>query len=314
MFDVSNHQTLVNRLRAVGAPPTDAEDCAQEALVETWLARQRGVALNDPMAWATTIARRRYADVVRHERRQRARRPAATEDDRTAATPEEQIVERDHARWLARCVTDLPAGTRQVCELSGAGHTQKAIAERLGVSERAAESHLTRARRHLRRKAALCWTLGLPAGWSWLRSHGVASVTTAAAVGVSAGFGVVSDVDTGSAAVPAVTPPPISIRADVVRITQRTALESKRPLADGTSSRAHPQRVMTDVRKPEPLAHARVRPTPVVRISVGSPDLPDIGVRPQDIKRDVDDVVDELAREQVAPIAEALPEPGTIVG
>lgn len=185
MDEAAISRIVINRLVAAGAPREDAEDCAQEALIATWQAKAQDRVIADPVAWATTVARRRYIDVIRRERRQRTCLES-TEHDRTAPSPEQSAVERAHARWLADCIRELPASTQLVCELAGAGQAQRDISERLEVSLRSAESHIARARRFLRGKAALVATVVLLRPWAWLREHSVAGGVAIGAVGTTA--------------------------------------------------------------------------------------------------------------------------------
>lgn len=158
-MDADIHNVLVTRLRAVGASPADAEDCAQEALLEAWSGAAAGRVLADPVAWMTVVARNKYVDLVRRRSRETTvglvpAQPA----DRTAVGPEERVVGHAHARWLADRLTTLPPVTQEVCLLAAQGADRTDVATTLGVSPRSVESHITRARRMLRLQGTLGWT------------------------------------------------------------------------------------------------------------------------------------------------------------
>lgn len=177
---------VVGRLRGSGASREDAEDCAQEALLAAWTAHQAGRGPDDLQAWTTTVARRRFVDLGRRRavRRRAVRRShtvAVDEHDRTARTPEQAVVEQAHAHWLAGRLAELPAATRQVCELALDGHSRSAIATRMGISLPSADSHLTRARRFLRRQAALVGAALTSFGACWKRKQTAGLVSLAAA-------------------------------------------------------------------------------------------------------------------------------------
>lgn len=179
----------------------------------------------DPVAWMTTVARRRYVDLVRRESRRRALQPATDELDRTCTTPEQVVVEREHAQWLAAQLRALPDATRSVCSQAGSGTPRTEIAEQLGITARATESHLTRARRFIRGKAALGWAVVAVPAARWLRGHFVAGATMAGVVAAAGSlfFLPVEDTDaapptTGAATGPPAKSPHPQERAGTIRI------------------------------------------------------------------------------------------------
>jgi DNA-binding CsgD family transcriptional regulator len=93
------------------------------------------------------------------------------------AAPEDLVCERAEARWLWTQRAALPAQDRTVLELRAAGYTLPESAAHLGISYRAAENALGRARRRL--KAAWQATAALLAG-IWIRRAGRAAGAVAA--------------------------------------------------------------------------------------------------------------------------------------
>lgn len=137
------------RCRVAGAQPEDAQDCAQDAIAEL-LARPDDV--DSPKAWVATVACRRYIDLCRLRAKERtaglAPTPAGLVPD--AIDPEELAVGRAYARWAVGRMRRWPKPTLAVCATLAAGMSRPEISRRLGLTHRALESHLTRARRLLR--------------------------------------------------------------------------------------------------------------------------------------------------------------------
>jgi len=136
------------RCRAAGASVEDAQDCAQDAIASL-LAHPE---VEHAKSWVATVAYRRYVDACRLRGREGSAglMPAAAGTTAEPAGPEEEVVGRAHARWLVGTLVRLPASTRSVCSAIGTGMARHEVADQLGLTDRAVESHLTRARRSLR--------------------------------------------------------------------------------------------------------------------------------------------------------------------
>ncbi|MFI9381812.1 RNA polymerase sigma factor [Kutzneria sp. NPDC052558] len=135
---------------AAGATVEEAEDCVHEALVEL-LEVADPESVRTPAGWVATVSRRRFIDQVRRRCRERV----ASRREHAAALapvdPADLVADRDLARYLVRSMADLPPTTQEVCAAIGAGKSEADVAESLGLTARAVESHLTRARRRLRK-------------------------------------------------------------------------------------------------------------------------------------------------------------------
>jgi RNA polymerase sigma factor (sigma-70 family) len=133
-------------LRLLGSVE-DAEDCASAALLS--VVQRGGVGdVDSPRAWLVAVARRRAADVLRARARddRRAQRLAA-HHDMVEADVAEAVADRAEARWLTRTAeAAVPAPTRNVVRALASGMTVTEAADELGMTKRAAESHLHRAR------------------------------------------------------------------------------------------------------------------------------------------------------------------------
>ena len=148
---------MVLAARPVVGTLDEARDCASQAIVQYFEQDRRDVANLE--AFMVTIAKRRAIDHVRGRERARLR------DDRygheltlTAPDVAEDIATRAEAVWAdheARRL--LQPRVYELLTLVADGVPMVEVALRLGMSERAAQSHLLRARRLVR--AALAKTL-----------------------------------------------------------------------------------------------------------------------------------------------------------
>ena len=138
--------------RTCGGDRTLAEDVTQE----TWLRavrewRHRGLP-DQPIAWLTTVARNLLVSYYRRKR------PVALEpgqaDEALAALDQGRAAESS-ARTAVVChaLARLPAAEAQMLEaFHFEDRRMSQIAEKLGLSERAVEGRLRRARQKLRRE------------------------------------------------------------------------------------------------------------------------------------------------------------------
>jgi RNA polymerase sigma factor (sigma-70 family) len=174
---------MVRACERVVSSREEAEDCASEALVA---AIQRGGLgdVRNEEAWLVAVAKRRAFDAVRRDVRGRRRTVRlASELPVDVADAAEAVIDQAEARWLAATARELlPAQASQVLMSVADGHSIAAAADRFGMTKRAAESHLRRARAALR--AARAATLGVVAWLAGLRrsAPAVPAATVALAV------------------------------------------------------------------------------------------------------------------------------------
>jgi len=135
--------------RKCGGDRSLAEDVTQE----TWLRavrewRRKGVP-DEPIAWLTTVARNLLASYFR-------RRPltSVAPDGMLEALPDRRPSESsDAAAVVDHALAQLPVNQAQILEAFHLEDRRTAqIAESMGVSERAVEGRLRRARQRLRRE------------------------------------------------------------------------------------------------------------------------------------------------------------------
>lgn len=142
---LAHRQRLLRLARTKGA--TDLEDCVQEALLRVAthprLDEQRVAGL------LTTVLLRLCVDQHRATVRLRAAAPRLAAPDHTTGGADDTVCDNAEAAWLRSCVQDLPDRERQVIQRRAAGLTAQQTATDLGVTYKAAEGALTRARTRL---------------------------------------------------------------------------------------------------------------------------------------------------------------------
>ncbi|WHT19158.1 sigma-70 family RNA polymerase sigma factor [Crossiella sp. CA-258035] len=229
-------QRALVRVRAAGASKEQAEDCVQDAVADL-LASAHTTPVDRPEAWLTTVSRRRFADQLRRRRREQT--ALARSDAQRAvfgADPSEAVADRDQARWMAAALDELPETTREVVAMAGAGKPPTEIATELGLSSRSVESHLTRARRLLRRLAAaavLPLGAGLAGIWRWLGAGNLAGAKVAlAAVSVPLALGSLAVLPPLPGPELSPEPPPLAL----VEVPQETPQPVPPPAQGGTQA------------------------------------------------------------------------------
>jgi RNA polymerase sigma factor (sigma-70 family) len=135
--------------RAILWSREDADDCVGAALEQALRARQT-TTLECPRAWLISVAKRRALDLAK--RRAREERRAATQvaaETMFFADPTSSVDDEHEADWLWRQAQALPPTTVRVLASIRGGATVAEAASDLGITKRAAESHVLRARQRL---------------------------------------------------------------------------------------------------------------------------------------------------------------------
>ncbi len=118
----------------IGAPTGKAEDIVQDVMLQIWRrAGQFDRARADAGTWIFAIARNRYIDIIRQEKR-----PEIAIDDPVLVsdedTPEQALNTRERAERVAAALSQLPQAQRQIIEQSYfAELTQQEIATQDGL-------------------------------------------------------------------------------------------------------------------------------------------------------------------------------------
>jgi RNA polymerase sigma-70 factor (ECF subfamily) len=143
---------LKSYLRRMRVDERQAEDLAQEAMLTVW----RKAALFDPEkasagTWIFTIARNRFIDTVRRERRPDFDPLDPLLQPEEARPADDEMAGAEIAVRVRAALTDLPPDQAEVVELSFLeGLPHSAIAERLGIPLGTVKSRLRLAFARLR--------------------------------------------------------------------------------------------------------------------------------------------------------------------
>lgn len=140
-----HRQRLLRLARSKGA--IDPEDCVQEALLR--VATHPGLDEQRVAGLLTTVLLRLCVDQHRATVRLRAAAPRLATPDHTTGGADDTVCDNAEAAWLRSCVQDLPDRERQVIQRRAVGLTARQTAADLGVTYKAAEGALTRARTRL---------------------------------------------------------------------------------------------------------------------------------------------------------------------
>jgi RNA polymerase sigma-70 factor (ECF subfamily) len=146
---------LVRYVEAMLRVRADAEEIAQEVLLELWRRRERLAEQGSVQAYLFQSARNRALNHVRHERVQQRAAPYLARSEGAPARADAEVVEDEIAEAIAAAIASLPPRCREVFELSRVhGLKQTEIAESLGVTVKAVEAQMARALRTMREQLA----------------------------------------------------------------------------------------------------------------------------------------------------------------
>jgi RNA polymerase sigma-70 factor (ECF subfamily) len=155
---VSRHKDGLHRLlRGYLGDAEEAREAAQEAFIAAWSALGRYDPARPFGAWLRTIAVNKARDRGRRRAFRRlifGDRPPEETDARhrpdPAATPDEALIHRERLALLDRAVASLPDALKAPLLLTAIeGRSQQETADILGVSAKAVETRVYRARRLL---------------------------------------------------------------------------------------------------------------------------------------------------------------------
>lgn len=153
----SHREQLLRVARRRSASAEDAEDAVHEAMVRA--AQSADVDEDRLGAWLTSVTVRLCADRFRQVNREAQAHTRWVRTIPGAVTVEEAICDRAEAAWLAGRSGDLPKRQAEALGLQAEGMDLSEIARHMGLSYRAVQSLLARARKALR--AILAGTLAV---------------------------------------------------------------------------------------------------------------------------------------------------------
>jgi RNA polymerase sigma factor (sigma-70 family) len=174
----------------------EAEDVVSEALLRAQHATD--VPTSALRSWLVTTTLRLCTDTHRATARDARRRQLLSGHTLAVVPgPEDEVVDRDQARWFASQVQRLPEHQAEAIELRTEGHEIGSIAGRMNLPYKAVESLLSRARKSLRG-----WAAAAVGVWALSRflTRRTAQLHVAAAV-VVAGMNMASPMVVGAATV-----------------------------------------------------------------------------------------------------------------
>jgi RNA polymerase sigma-70 factor (ECF subfamily) len=146
---------LVRYVEAMLRVRADAEEIAQEVLLELWRRRAQLAEQGSVQAYLFQSARNRALNHVRHERVEQRAAPYLTRSEGAPARADNEVIEAEIAEAITAAIASLPPRCREVFELSRIhGLKQTEIAESLGVTVKAVEAQMARALRTMREQLA----------------------------------------------------------------------------------------------------------------------------------------------------------------
>jgi RNA polymerase sigma factor (sigma-70 family) len=161
----SHREQLLKVARRRSMSVEDAEDAVQEAMLRG--AQNAHLDESRLGAWLTTVTMRLCVDRYRQVHRE-AEVGSAPKLTAPGPVPVEEVVcDRAEARWVAYRSRELPARQAEALRLRSEDRDVEQIAREMGLSPRAVESLLARARRTLRNSLAGTLALAL-----WLIGRG----------------------------------------------------------------------------------------------------------------------------------------------
>lgn len=234
----------------------DAEDCTALALEQALTVR----GLDAPAAFLTTVTKRRALDPVKQRERERRRIIAHHSREESVVRDETGSVDDAlEAQWLWSEAQRLPPQTVAVLRLIRQGHSVSDAARHLGLTRRAAESHVLRARQRL----MTVWKATLAVGvvsWRAFKRVGVPVVAGPAALaGLAIAVLISTPVTSGSNAAGA-GPETSQTAVSAVRI------EGLRPVPA-----SHPHAAIEPARRTREAQRATPAPKQLPIASVGTP-------------------------------------------
>ncbi|MBU4197723.1 MAG: RNA polymerase sigma factor [Alphaproteobacteria bacterium] len=145
---VMPHEPALRAWLRRGASPADVDDIVQETYAKL-ICIENSAAIQNVRAYLFRTARSAAIDRLR--RQSVVQLEAVADLDRLqvasdAVTPEDEVVDRNQLRLLARMIEGLPDKTRRIFVLSRvSGRSQKQIAQETGFPESTVEKHIAKA-------------------------------------------------------------------------------------------------------------------------------------------------------------------------
>ncbi|KQN25440.1 hypothetical protein ASE86_04155 [Sphingomonas sp. Leaf33] len=147
---IRDHAGLISRIaRSFEANEQDREDLKQDILLAIWRALPLFRGDSSLKTFVAQIAQKRAVSHVRQHARRGRSAPLDDQMARIGPVQEEQAIQNDLQRKLARLLAGLPLAQRETALLVLEGFSYSEIASILGISVNAATLRCTRARAYL---------------------------------------------------------------------------------------------------------------------------------------------------------------------
>lgn len=144
---------LVRFVNAMLRQLDEAEEIAQEVMLELWQHRMQLDPERPVQAWLFRAARNRALNVIRHAQVKSASAPALAALSSVPTLSDERVQASELQAAMHEALAELPPRCREVFLLSRAhGMRNAQIAEQLGVSVKAVEGQMARALRGFRER------------------------------------------------------------------------------------------------------------------------------------------------------------------
>ena len=151
----TSYPHLVGMAEAMLGDRADAEEAAQEVMVELWRRRERLVIDTSLRAYLFRATRNRALNRIRHERAIRQSESHARAEVTIPARADDNLTEAEIDAALKRAVTELPPRCREVFELSRVhGLRYGEIANVMDISVKTVEAQMGKALRSIREQLA----------------------------------------------------------------------------------------------------------------------------------------------------------------
>jgi len=146
---------LVRFVEAMLRQHDEAEEVAQDVMLELWQQRAQIDPERPVQAWLFRAARNRALNVIRHGKVRDASAPTLVAMSPAPAPSDAQVSAFEMQAAMHEALAELPPRCREVFTLSRVQGLRNAqIAEELGVSVKAVEGHMARALRSFRERLA----------------------------------------------------------------------------------------------------------------------------------------------------------------
>jgi RNA polymerase sigma-70 factor (ECF subfamily) len=129
---------------------TEAEDIVQETFIAVWENRGRIDPQMSIRAYLISIAKNKIFDHIKHRFVEIRHRAGVEESLRKTMSDEESLLWDDIVAVMLRTIEGLPARQREILTLRSQGYSNHEIGERLSISPRTVETHVSRSMASLR--------------------------------------------------------------------------------------------------------------------------------------------------------------------